>query len=74
MITTKRCIFRYDRSKPAWHNHIKMIAHDGLECTASFVIDEEVGEIDYEPQEGVYIRFDDGYEVSVYFYELEEVT
>jgi hypothetical protein len=51
-----------------------MIAHDGLECTASFVIDEEVGEIDYEPQEGVYIRFDDGYKASVYFYELEEVT
>lgn len=71
---TKEYIFHYDRTKPAWHNHSKLLAHDGLKCTASFFINEEVGEIDYEPQEGVSIKFNDGYKANVYFYELEEVA
>ena len=65
----KRYIFHYDRGKPAWHNHTKLLAHDGEVCT---VIDvEDVNELGI--YEMVRAKFADGYESNVMVIELEEI-
>jgi hypothetical protein len=71
MWITKNFIFHYDKSQPCWTNHTKLLEHDGMHCSATFIVDEEddgVGVLDFMP-----ITFKDGFAANAYVYELEEV-
>ena len=64
----KKYIFHYDKTQPGCSTIIrkKMIAHDEMECSADI---EDCGVLDV-----INVLFDDGTELSVFVYELEEVN
>jgi hypothetical protein len=67
MLITKKYIFTYDETEPAWKNHTKYVEHSGQTCTATF-FDEEPATLEL-----VSVAFEDGFRANVYGYELEEV-
>lgn len=67
MFITKRFVFKkYDTTRPAWKNHSRLLAHEGMECTGYFLEDDEVLDM-------VEVKFDDGFKATVYMDELKEI-
>ena len=66
MLTTKKCIFRYDDKEPAWCGHTRYKEHSGKACIAFFCGNDQLG-----PLDAVRVEFEDGFTANVYNYELE---
>lgn len=72
----KRYVFHYDRENPSPHAdyHECLDQHDGKECVGDF--DKRWDSMPFGKHgkiEEMTVRFDDGSDLDVYTYELEEV-